>query len=139
VLASFSAMTVTAAPRRAKTITSWLFRAAATLLFMLFATQPVLAGMFLSGGYGMLAAHSGVGGGLLLIAMIQVVAAASVWWPGRSGPVSAILAVAVLVLAVVQLTMGYSRTMGLHLPLGVTLVVVQFVMVRRAWQRAVSS
>lgn len=99
-----------------------LFRGTVTLHTALLIVQPVLAGRFLSGEFGMLAAHSSLGGVVLFAGMLQFVGSVALWWPGRRGGWPIAVAAATIVLEVVQLTAGYSRALGLHLPLGVALV-----------------
>ena len=84
--------------------------------------QPLLAGRYLSGDVDAMGAHSLNGTMLPLLSMLQIVAAVLFWRPGR-GPFWPIPAsVALFVAEGVQIGMGYSRTLGVHIPLGVAIV-----------------
>lgn len=84
--------------------------------------QPVLAGLYLGGDVDAVAVHAAVGSGLAAVSMLMVVVALlhavvvrGRWW----------LPVAATVLFVVeglQIGMGYERTLELHVPLGVAIV-----------------
>lgn len=85
-------------------------------------TQPILAGLYLSGNLDAISLHSTIGGSLSAVAFVSVLLAVLHWALGR-GPAWPVAATALLsVLAVVQATAGYSRTLGLHVPLGVAVV-----------------
>lgn len=91
-------------------------------------TQPILAGLYLSGNLDAIAIHSAIGGSLSAVAFVGVLLAALHWLAGR-GPVWPVLATTVLaVMAVFQASAGYSRTLGLHIPLGVTVVGITVVL-----------
>lgn len=128
-------MTVSPAPKGAQTITLWLLRLVATIEIILLAAQPIFAGLFLSGKYEILTSHRTVGGILIAVGMLQAVAGVLVWRPGRLGATPMVLTIAILVLTVVQLIAGYGRVLGLHLPLGVTLIVTELVLAHMAWRR----
>lgn len=111
-----------AAGRSAYRASRWSLRAGLGIQAGLAVTQPVLAGSFLSGNLDAITLHSSIGGLLPAIAFGALILALLHWLLGR-GPGWPALAMAVLVvLVVVQATAGYSRTLGLHIPLGVTIV-----------------
>jgi hypothetical protein len=101
-----------------------LFRAAVTLHVALLLTQPVLIGLFLSGGAPTkLRAHEMVGSSVGLSALLLVMASIVAWrradWPAKA----VIWSLGLLIAEVVQLTMGYDRHLGIHVPLGVLLAI----------------
>ena len=84
--------------------------------------QPVLAGSYFEGNVDSIVAHGLNGSVLPLFAMIQFVAAVLFWRPGR-GPGWPVLVTAGLFLAEgIQIGMGYSRALAIHIPLGVAIV-----------------
>lgn len=102
--------------------TRWVVRVGFGLQAALAVTQPLLAGSYLSGNLDAISVHSIIGGTLTPISFVVLILAVLHWWPGR-GPAWPALVMAVLVvLIVVQANAGYSRTLGLHVPLGVAIV-----------------
>jgi hypothetical protein len=100
------------------------FRAAVSVHVVLLFAQPVLIGLFLSGGdRDKLRAHEMGGNAVGASGILLVVASIVVWrkahWPARAVPWS----IGLVVAEVVQLTMGYDRHLGVHVPLGVLLTV----------------
>jgi hypothetical protein len=100
------------------------FRAAVTVHVVLLLTQPVLIGLFLSGGDdAKLRAHEMVGSSVSGSALLLVVTSIVVWriahWPAKA----VIWSLALLLAEMVQLTMGYDRHLGIHVPLGVVLAI----------------
>lgn len=94
--------------------------------------QPVLAGSYLSGDVDAIQVHSGVGTLLLpLLAMAQVVAAALFWRPGRGPGWPVLLCVAIFFAEGLQIGMGYSRSLAVHIPLGAGIVATSVVLA--AW------
>lgn len=86
--------------------------------------QPVFAGRFLSGDFGMLAAHKhNALYGLFTLSVLQVVAAALAWRLAN-GPGWLVITATVLTGAVLlQIILGFDRVLGIHVPLGVAIIV----------------
>jgi hypothetical protein len=84
-------------------------------------TQPVLAGLYLNGSPSGLRMHEPIGLGIVILGLIQLLVA-TIWW--RSGGRWTVPAVSLLITAgeVVQTSMGYSRQLAIHIPLGIALV-----------------
>jgi hypothetical protein len=87
--------------------------------------QPVLAGRFLSGDFGMLAAHAhNATYGVFVLAVLQIAVTALAWrlakGPGSLVIVSVVLAGAVLL----QIILGFDRVLGVHIPLGVAIITI---------------
>lgn len=85
--------------------------------------QPVLAGVYLNGSGAAMRMHEPIGLGVSFLAIGQVLAGAIYW---RSGGRLAALGVSLLLLIAesVQIAMGYSRQLALHIPLGITIVAI---------------
>lgn len=84
--------------------------------------QSILAGAYLSGSLDAMAVHGAIGSGLTALVMLQGLVCLLFWFPGR-GPWWPFVATVVLFFAEsVQVGMGYARTLGLHIPLGVALI-----------------
>lgn len=103
-------------------VTRWLVRVVFGLHAVLAVAQPVLAGHYLSGNLSAIRAHSTIGGSLIGVGVLALIAAILLWWPGR-GPWWPVLAsLVLLVVEVVEVATGFARTLGLHVPLGVAVV-----------------
>ena len=90
--------------------------------------QPFLAGMFLSGLVDAIRVHAIIGSTLPALGLLQVAAAWVLWRPG-GGPLWPLQISAVLVLAEgLQVAMGYTGALAMHLPLGVAIVAGTVVM-----------
>ena len=112
----------------------WLLRVVTVLTTLSAFTQAALAGGLIAGRIEMLPLHSNNGLLLALGTLLLLVALVLAWRPGRA-PAWTLLAGLVLLLAtVVQLVLGFSRSLALHVPLGVTVVVVQVLLLVRAWR-----
>jgi hypothetical protein len=86
--------------------------------------QPVLAGGYLAGTFDFLDYHSvnaNIIGALLLV---QVLAAVLYRRPGGGSGIPLLLTVAEVAVTVVQIGMGYSRSLAVHIPLGVFVVLL---------------
>lgn len=99
----------------------------------LIVSQPVLAGRFLEGSYEALKPHGAIGGGLIPLTWIVGAAAFLAWRPGRFGPFPLVASGLLSALMIVQVVAGYSRTLGVHLPLGVAIVATGLAMLGWAW------
>lgn len=115
-------------PQQARTASTqgplWLFRFFATLHALLMAAQPMSIGRFLEGEFGMLKVHSAMGGIGVLTAWLLIPAAVLLWRPARlgAGPLAWSLAMSFAVPA--QVALGHTRSVGIHIPLGVSIVAV---------------
>ena len=113
----------------------WLLRVTVTLHAVCVVAQPVLAGLYLDGDYDALSAHSL--NGSLLPASAMLVGAAALGYLLAGGTGWPLLTTDALFLAEgVQIGMGHSRVLVVHLPLGVGITVLHLAFVWWAWRRA---
>ena len=114
----------------------WSLLRVVTVLTTLSAfTQAVLAGGVVAGRIEMLPLHSN--NGLLLTAgtLALLVALVLAWRPG-GGPAWVLLVGLVMTSAtVVQLGLGFSRSLAVHVPLGTTVIIAQVMLLIWVWQR----
>ncbi|HEX6338954.1 MAG TPA: hypothetical protein VFZ85_18520 [Jiangellaceae bacterium] len=105
-----------------------VLRATAVLHAMAVVLQPVLAGMYLGGDVDAIGVHGGNASLVTTLAFVQVLAAILYVWPGggRLWPLG--VSVAVFMAEVVQIGMGYSANLPIHIPLGVTIIVSQWLL-----------
>jgi hypothetical protein len=115
----------------------WLLRIAITLHALDAFTQAVLAGRFLSGDYGMLQTHlANANFGVSSISTVQIITAILYWRPGggRGWPVLASLALTGI--EAVQIALGVNRVIGIHVPLGVLIILISAALSVWAWRPA---
>lgn len=101
----------------------WLFRVTLCVQALDSLAQAVLAGRFLSGDFAMLAVHEfNATRGVVIVAFAQIVVAVLAW-RRSGGPGSLVVLVVLLGLATVgQIVLGFTRVLGLHIPLGVAII-----------------
>src|SRR3954451_21501306 len=95
--------------------------------------QSVLAGAFLDGHYSMLALHRENAIVLVLLGYVQVLVATAYWRPGGGPSWPLWASVALSVAETVQFFLGLGRLIGLHVPLGVTIIVCTVLLAQWAW------
>ncbi|MBN9108432.1 MAG: hypothetical protein J0I34_06590 [Pseudonocardia sp.] len=121
------------APPRGPHVTLWLVRIVVTLHLLAVLCQPILAGLFLTGDVEAIEIHGLVGSivGLLTIGTIAVAIAYVTGGRGRLW----VLPVAVVLFLVegFQIGIGYARTLQVHIPLGVAIVVTSVLLAIWAW------
>jgi hypothetical protein len=83
--------------------------------------QPVFAGVYLDGSPAGVRMHEPIGLALAFLGLAQLLLA-TIWW--RTGGRWTAPAASLLIMAgeVVQIAMGYSRQLAIHVPLGIALV-----------------
>ncbi|GAA4976476.1 hypothetical protein WHI96_17165 [Pseudonocardia tropica] len=108
------------------------FRVVAVLGGVMVLAQVVLAGAVLDAADGATTGHAGVGGTLIVVAMLQAVLAVPAAWPGGlpGWPVAA--AAALVVADIAQVAVGHAGLLAVHVPLGVAIVAGQLVLAGRA-------
>jgi glucose dehydrogenase len=113
-----------------RTLFRWFVTTAAVLAF----AQAALAGAFLSGHYGALNLHSINASLAALAALGMAVVGGLIWRPGRGAAWPALVSLGVFVAEVVQIGFGYARSLSLHVPLGVAIIVGLVVLTLRVWR-----
>jgi hypothetical protein len=111
----------------------WPLRIVLVPYAALLVAQPVLAGRFLEGSFEALRPHGEIGGGLIPLTWLVFFAALLAWRPGRLGALPLATSAVLSVLMIVQVVAGYSRALGVHLPLGVAIIATGLTMLGWAW------
>ncbi len=119
-------------------ITLVVLRIVVVLTTLLVLAQPFLAGAYLQGQFDALGLHELNANAISGLALIQVFAALAYWRIGRGAAAPVFAAVALLVLLIVQLSMGYARLMVVHIPLGVAIVGFAVTMIGRVFDKQAS-
>lgn len=112
----------------------WPLRIVALFETVLMFDQSVYAGRFLSGDFPALHVHRENATYTGIVLLVELVAAIVLRWPGRgpSWPIWVIIGLFGLV--ALQIVVGFSRTLVLHVPLGVSLIVLTVLMLVWAWR-----
>ena len=111
----------------------WPLRVVSLVQTILIFDQAVFAGQFLSGNFGALARHGENATYAGLATIGQIVAAVLLRWPGR-GPSWPMFGYAGLFgLIGLQIVLGYTRVLALHVPLGVAIITASVAMLVWAW------
>ncbi|HEV3355455.1 MAG TPA: hypothetical protein VG247_01610 [Pseudonocardiaceae bacterium] len=113
----------------------WPYRIVLSIAAVLLFDQAVFAGQFIAGGYSSLATHreNATYAGIALL--VAALAAVPIRWPGRGPwwPVAATFGLFLLVAG--QIVLGFTRVVAVHVPLGVTIIVLVALLVFWAWRR----
>lgn len=112
----------------------WPFRVAITVSTLLFAEQPVFAGQFLAGEFDSLHTHR-VNATIAGIAMLVTAAmAALIRWSARGPLWPALACLTLFGLTAGQIALGFARVLTVHVPLGVTIIVLAVMLTVWAWR-----
>ncbi|WP_112242811.1 hypothetical protein [Kribbella monticola] len=83
--------------------------------------QPVLAGVYLNGSGTAVRIHEPIGLAVVFLCLGQLLIA-TIWWRTGGRALALGLTAAMLAGEVLQVAMGYTRNLLLHIPVGITLV-----------------
>ncbi|MDI1466058.1 hypothetical protein QEZ54_34290 [Catellatospora sp. KI3] len=112
----------------------WPFRLLITLAAILLLLQAVLAGQFLSGVYASLAAHAANAPLAGFTVLLAAVAAVLLRWPGRGPWWPMPAAFGLFLLTGFQIGMGYARLLAVHIPLGVSVIMLAGFLTGWSWR-----
>lgn len=111
----------------------WLLRTVLTVHLLAVLAQPVLAGLFLTGDIDAIAVHGTIGSTLAAVDLV-VIGATLAYVLGGRGRLWVLPVVVALFLAVgLQIGFGYSRTLEIHIPLGVAIVTTSVLLAIWVW------
>lgn len=112
----------------------WPFRVVMTVAAVLLFDQAVFAGQFLSGGYGALLTHRENATFAGITVVVAALAAVPIRWPGGGPwwPIPACLGLFGLI--AVQIVVGFARLLAVHVPLGVSIILLAAALTVWAWR-----
>jgi hypothetical protein len=120
--------------RRRTPWTYWPYRLVVTVATVLLVDQPIYAGQFLSGTFSALHTHRENATAAGIAVLVAAIAAVPIRWPGR-GPLWPMLAsLGLFVLIGGQIAIGFLRLLTVHIPLGVTIIVLAVLLTVWAWR-----
>ncbi len=110
----------------------WVLRVVATVHLVMVLAQPVLAGLFLTGNVDAITVHGTVGSVLGAVSLVLI--GATLLYVLRRGRLWVLPVIVALFLAVgFQIGLGYARSLGAHIPLGVAIVTASVLVVGWVW------
>lgn len=116
----------------------WPFRLSMSVAALMLFDQSVFAGQFLSGSFTALHTHRENATYAGIAVLIAVASAVLLRWPGPPvgrGPVWPLLACfALFGLIALQIVLGFARTLTVHIPLGVTIILIAGWLAVWAWR-----
>jgi hypothetical protein len=113
----------------------WIFRVVVTAEAVFAFNQAIFAGRFIAGDFGAVATHALNATVTGVTLLVEAVAGLLLWRPGRGPLWPAGAALLLFGLVGLQITIGYSRVLIVHVPLGVTIIVLDFFMLVWSWRR----
>lgn len=119
---------------RAPAWPGWAFRLTSTVAAVMLFDQAVFAGQFLSGTYDSLLVHreNATYAGISVIA--AAVSAALVIRPGRGPWLPLVACLGIFGLVALQIVLGFSRAIAVHVPLGVLTIFGAAALAAWAWR-----
>ncbi len=119
--------------RRGPTLTLWLLRAVIGVHLLVVLAQPVLAGWYLTGDVDAITVHGVLGSGLAVLGLFTIAATLLYVLGGRGRLWVAPVGVVLFLADGIQIGAGYERNLGLHVPLGVAIIVASVLLTVWAW------
>ncbi|MEU4191143.1 hypothetical protein AB0E69_04535 [Kribbella sp. NPDC026611] len=99
----------------------WVLRVVAVVHAVAICLQPVFMGIYLDGTPAGLGMHETTGLSLVFVGLTQLLVA-TVWWRSGGRVAGPLVSLIVTTAEVFQAVFGYSRSLAIHIPLGITLV-----------------
>ena len=96
--------------------------------------QAAFAGRYLSGDAAGLRLHERNAELIVTLAVVQLVLAVLVWRPGRGPAWPALASLALWLAEVAQMSLGYGRVLGVHVPLGMAIFGLTVVLAIGTWR-----
>jgi hypothetical protein len=113
----------------------WTFRITSTIAAIMLFDQAIFAGQFLGGTYDSLHVHRENATYAGIAILLCAVSAVLLRWPGR-GPWWPMLAgLGIFGLIALQIVLGFTRALALHVPLGVAIILIAAALAVWAWMR----
>jgi heme A synthase len=122
------------AEEKRRGLAHWPFRVAMTIAALMLFDQAVFAGQMLGGSFGALNTHHDNATYAAISVLIAAACGVLLRWPGRGPLWPALACVGLFALIGVQMMLGFARTLTLHIPLGVTIILLGAVLVVWAWR-----
>jgi hypothetical protein len=112
----------------------WVLRWVITLHALEVFAQAVLAGRFLAGDFDMVELHAVNAIIAGSVGYLNIVAAILYWRPGGGSTWPMYAAIGLSAAETIQILFGFARVIGLHVPLGVSIIVTTTLLAVWAWR-----
>jgi hypothetical protein len=112
----------------------WALRTLITVHLLGVCGQAVLAGRFLAGDYPMLQLHADNARATAIVGFAQLLCAVLYWRPAGGPGWPALASLGLAVAEPTQIYLGFQRLTGVHVPLGVAIVVGSAAFAGWAWR-----
>jgi len=112
-----------------------VFRITSTVAAIMLFNQSVFAGQFLDGSYDSLLVHRENATWAGIAMLISAVAAVLVRWPGRGPWWPMAACIGIFGLVGLQIFLGFNRVISLHVPLGVSIILLASALAVWSWRR----
>jgi heme A synthase len=111
----------------------WPFRVTMTVAAALLFNQAIFAGRMLSGSFPALHTHRENATYAGLAVLLAAICAIPIRWPGRGPLWPALAGLGLFGLIGLQILLGFSRVVVVHVPLGVAIIVLGVLLTIWAW------
>jgi hypothetical protein len=112
----------------------WPFRLTMTVAAVLLFNQAIFAGRMLSGSFPALQTHRDNATYAGLAVLIAALCAVPIRWPGRGPLWPALAGLGLFALIALQILLGFSRVLIVHVPLGVSIIALGVLLTIWAWR-----
>lgn len=123
---------MTNAPRPRQLL--WPFRLAMTIAALMLFDQAIFAGQFLSGSFSALHTHRENATYAGIMVLVAGACAVLLRWPGHGPWWPALACLGLFGLIALQIVLGFTRTLTVHIPLGVTIILLASALTNWAWR-----
>jgi heme A synthase len=112
----------------------WPFRVTMTVAAALLFDQAIFAGRMLSGSFPALHTHRENATYAGLAVLLAAICAIPIRWPGRGPLWPAVAGLGLFALIGLQILLGFARVLVVHVPLGVSIIVLGVLLTIWAWR-----
>jgi hypothetical protein len=113
----------------------WPFRIVMTIATVMLFDQAVFAGQFIGGSYGSLQTHRENATYAGIAVVVAALSAILIRWPGRGPWWPMAAALGLFGLIALQIVLGFSRDLEIHIPLGVAIIILAVLLTIWAWRK----
>jgi heme A synthase len=110
------------------------FQISVTVAALLLFDQAIFAGQFLSGTFGSLHTHRENATFAGIAVLMATACAVFIRWPGQGPKWPPLACLGLFALIALQIVLGFARQLAVHVPLGVSIIMLAVLLVIWAWR-----